>query len=339
MLAICSFFLFITHANAGEIEYTGIAIINNNDLKSAQNNSLKNALIGGINKYIKDNAPERKADITEDYFMFLESYEIVSRKIDGNRINTTVRMLINDLIKEDVAVYATKQVNTAVFLISGLPEYVNESHASQVLSDVFASKQFTTTEQTAFEQGLIDRKNRSDVQTAFQSASASQYLFEFNFNVVNYKAGESCTVQSDSSYMSASNLGKSIPVLRTVVTVESEDAEQCILNAVQSSVDTALIQVREKLIPSPIQQRELHKIQLVIKGITGLRIANNIMDTLNKRKMLVSTNMDGFYGNEAVFTVECYFTPEELANQIHKIGLESVSEIGYSDTGVHLTVK
>ena len=78
---------------AAEVTYTSRAQITGSDLRAAQKNSLNNALLGGIRKYIQDNAPEHKGEINKDYFMFIDSYTVISRTIVNNYVQTTVRIV------------------------------------------------------------------------------------------------------------------------------------------------------------------------------------------------------------------------------------------------------
>ncbi len=323
--------------HAGEVEYTGSAHIFKNDVRSAQKSSLNNALLGGIRKYLQQVAPERKADITNDYLVFVNDYRILRRELNGADVITTVRIDIDDMITEDVATHVTRQINTAVFLITGLPDYIKEEQARRIVSSVFLDNQFTTKDQIPFEQELIDRSNSADVQTAFQSVS-SQYLFDIKFTLKNYRGGESCELISDSSYISLGNLSKSIPILRTEVTVEDNDTAQCILTAVRLSTETMLQHTREKLIPTPGVKLELMQYKLCFENADELRTINYIIDTLNKRKYLVKSEMTEFFDDEALFDVSCYFLPSELARKVKDIKLNGIKDVKYDDDSVTIVL-
>ena len=324
---------FALSAYSGEVEYTGGAQILKSDVRSSQKSSLNNALLGGIRKYLRQVSPEYGGDITNDHLVFINSYKIVRRELRGNNILTTVRIDIDDIIREEIAGFIAQQTNTAVFLVSGIPDYVKEERVRLTLSALFNDYLFTTKDQALFEQELIDRSNRTDVQSAFQSVS-SQYLFEMKFSLKSYKSGESCELTSDSLYASHNDVSKSIPILRTEVTVEDDDPAKCILTGIRLSAETMLAHARKHFISSPGVKLELKQYELRFKGAHELKSINNIIGTLSKRKFLIKSEMTEFFGDEAIFEVSFYFSPAEFAQKVKDANLSNIKRVGYDENSV-----
>lgn len=331
LFILTAFFICLSAVSyAGEVTYTGRATIIKDDIRSAQKNSLNNALLGGIKQYIKSNSPGHKGDITADYFVFIKNYTILERKLNGNSVQTKVKIELDDTITDEVAVFVTGQVNTALFYVKGLSEYIKLNDIRKDLSDIFYEMQFSTNEQVAFEQEIIDPDKNDDILTAFQSVS-SQYLFNFTFNVKDYKAGESCTVVSDSYYISINNITKRVPVIRSEVTVEDEDMVNCMKSAVYASVENSLMQVREKLIAAPGEKIQEYTYNIRFEGVEDLRAINEVIDTLQKRKLIAGYEMTEMYGTEAVFSVKSYFLPSDLMKRIGQLNMPEIADIASGD--------
>ncbi|MDR0453783.1 MAG: hypothetical protein LBH05_03105 [Deferribacteraceae bacterium] len=333
-LLILLFLLFPAYpVNAGEIESTGSARIIKGDVRSAQKSSLNSALLGGIHKYLRQVSPNRSESITNDHFGFINSYKILRRELRGDDILTTVRIDIDDIIAEETMGNVAAQFNTAVFLASGVPNYVNNDQARQTISSVFSANHFTTKNQLKFEQELIDRSNLNDIQTAFQSVSA-QYLFDIKFTLKNYKSGESCELICDSSYTSVNNISKSVPILRTESTVEDKDLAGCILTAIRLSTETMLSHTRKHFVSLPGIKADLKQYELRFKGAGELKIINSIIDMLKKRKYLTEYEMTEFFYDEAIFDVSFYFSTEEFAQKLRASNINGVEDIEYDDNSV-----
>jgi hypothetical protein len=322
---------------AGEIEFTGRATILKEDVRSAYKNSLNNALLGGIRRYMRPYLQERGADITDDYIMFIDNYTILRREVVNNTVVTAVHMNINDMITEDMASYVTNQMNTAVFIMSGLPEYVTENQIRPIVAKSLTDMQFSTNGQTQFEREIVDRKNRYDILNAFRSVSP-QYLFDFKFTLKSYKADESCTLQSESSYIPSGSIAPS-PILLTEVTIEDNNTAQCIREAVKTSVDTALAHMRDRLVPLPGEKPTLHEYVIEFHGVSAMRIINEIMETLEKRTYVTTYTMNTFFNDEADFTVSSYLPIQEFTDKINSLNLEGVNPAEYDDGKVMIRVK
>jgi hypothetical protein len=328
--------LSCTISYAGEIEFTGRATILKEDVRSAYKNSLNNALLGGIRRYVQQNLPDRAADITDDYIMFVDNYTILRREVVNNTVVTGVHININPLLTDDIAGYFTNQMNTAVFIMSGLPEYVTENQIRPVVSQSLLEMQFSTNDQLQFEREIIDRKNRYDVLNAFRSVSP-QYLFDFKFTLKSYKAEESCTLQSDSSYTPAGSITPT-PILLTEVTIEDNDTTACIKGAVKTSIDTALAHLRERLVPFPGEKLVLNKYIIEFQGVSEMRTLNDIMATLERRKYITTFAMNEFFDDEASFSVESYLPIQEFTDNINALSLENTEPAEYDDGKVLIKV-
>ena len=329
--------IFCEHADAGVVEYTGRATIVNNDLRTAQRNSLQNALIGGLSQQIRSRTG-RTGAVTSDYMMFIKEYTILKRELVENVVITTVRINIDDMITQEIATQVAPRVNTAVFLVTGLPQYINNATVRTNLSNIFNRKQFTTKEQIAFEQEIIDIKNRSDIDNALL-AVGSQYLFELNFDVKSYVAGESCTVLVDAKYREASNLSRVHPIQHKEISIEDGDTTNCIYRAVNEAGETALNQVRQALIVSPGDPMVLHKYTVTTTGLIQLKEINDVINDLKKRKYLITSTMSEFSVGQAVFTVESYFSTQDLAGRIRASNYKTIENIQFSLTDVSFEMK
>lgn len=332
LLIISCLLFYAANVFAGEVTFTGRAHIVKEDVRTAQANSLNNALIGGINSYVKANVKNRTINVTAEHFMFVNEYEIIDRIIKDDFVVTTVKININDMITQDVAVHVAGRSNTAVFVAKGLPDFARAETVRKNISDLFAEYQFTMKDQIPFEQELIDLKSRDDALMAFQSVS-SQYMFEFDFNLKSFKAGESCTVATNSSYVAIADIGKRVPVLRTDITVEEASSADCFYKAVEESVRASLKQTRDKLIKSPEAQAVQTKFQLVFTGRTQLKNINTIVNDLKKRKYVSSAQMSEFFNNQAIYVVESYYSPEELSRKINELGYAEIERINITLDG------
>jgi hypothetical protein len=317
--SILTFFvIYGLSARSGEVTFTGKARVIKDDVRSAMEASRVNALLGGVGKYLRIVQPKNDSNVTEEYLMFVEDYTIEARWLSGSTVYTTVKVTVNDLIKEELAVYSTKQINSVVFLFSGLPEYVPENEVKRLITGVLERNQFSASHQAAFEREVIDPKNRLDIQAAMQTVTGAQYVFDFKFNLTDYVAGEYCRLISDTSYISSKNLDVVVPVLRTELTLEDNETSPCISFAIESSLEKVMEQVRKKLIPLPSKQLELLQYTVVFKNVTDLKTINEVISTLVRRKVLVSSDIEEFFDDEAAYSVQTYLTPEELAKQVEK---------------------
>lgn len=334
--------LFLMHASfiyAGEITYTGRAHIVKDDVRAAQTNSLNNALIGGLSSYVKSNAKDSSVNVTPEYLMFVTEYQILERNVTDDYVVTKVKLVIDDMIAQDMSVHAVNRSNTAVFLAKGLPDFVKADTIRKNIGAIFNEYYFTVKDQISFEQEIIDISSGADALMAFQSIS-SQYYFEFNFNLTSFKAGESCTLTSSSSYASIADVNKSVPVLRTEITVEEASAEECIYRAVNESVRASLKQTRDKLVKSPEVQLKLNKFQLVFTGKTQLKSINSIINDVKKRKYVVGAQMSEFFNNQAVYVIESYYSAEELAAKLRDLEYVEVERINVTlDNTVNLVLR
>ena len=331
-------FAFSLSAFGGEITYTARATIFGGDVRTAQKNALSSALLGGIRSYITTNEPDYQGEITSDYLMFINSYTITKRQLTGGAVSITVHIILDETITDDSATYMTTQANSAVFLISGLPNYVDVAEARRAVSDVFVDSQFSVNDQIAFEQEIIDQSRRADVLTAFQAVS-SQYMFEFKFNVKSFKAGETCTLEGTSSYSASSNITKIVPIISTEVSVDDEDPSECLLKALNTSVDNALVHVRETFIPAPEIKREVYKYTLNFTDVPNLKDVTDLLEALSKRRFLIKYEMTDFYSNQAAFNIECYLEPDEMAEKIAGMEFASVEEVTILDDEVTLKMR
>jgi hypothetical protein len=315
---IALFILFSIAAYSGEVTFTGKARIIKDDVRSAMEASRVNALLGGVGKYMRIVLPKSEANITEEYLMFVDNYTIEARWLSGATVYTTVKINVNDLISEELAVYSTKQLNTAVFLFSGLPDYVPDGEVKKLIVSVLERNQFSTSHQTVFEREVIDPKSRLDVQAAFQAATGAQYMFDFKFNLLDFAAGEYCRLLVDSTFISSKNIDVITPVLRTELRVEDNESNSCIAFAIETSLENTIEHLRKKLIPLPAKQLELLRYNIIFKNVSELKTINGIIDTLVKRKILLTADIEEFFDDEAAYSVETYIPPEELALQVEK---------------------
>ncbi|MDR2400975.1 MAG: hypothetical protein LBD73_04910 [Deferribacteraceae bacterium] len=325
-------------AIAGEITYTGKARVIKDDVRSAMEASRVNALLGGINKYMRSVLPNNNTNITEEYLMFVDNYTIEARWLAGSNVYTTLKINVNDLISEELAVYSAKQINTAVFLFSGLPDYVPDGEVKKLIIGVLERNQFSTSYQTAFERDVIDPKSRLDIQAALQTVTGAQYMFDFKFNLADFAAGEYCRLLIDTTYISSKNIDLVVPVLRTELRIEDNESNSCIAYAIETSLETVMEHLRKKLIPLPAKQLELLQYPIIFKNVTELRTINGIIDTLVKRKVLVTADIEEFFDDEAAYSVETYLAPEELAKQVEKQKFENVRLLSVAADALEITV-
>ena len=329
--------IFWERADAGVVEYTGKATVVNNDLRTAQRNSLQNALIGGLSQHVRSKT-RRTGAVTNDYLTFIKDYTILKRELVENVVSTTVRINIDDMITQEIATQVAPRVNTAVFLVSGLPQYTNSATVRSNLTNIFNLKQFATKEQIAFEQEIIDPKNRADVENAFL-AVGSQYLFELNFDIKSYVAGESCTLVVDARYRESSNLARVTPIQHKEITIEEGNTTNCIYQAVNEASESALNQVRQSLIVSPGAPMVLHKYTVIATGLIQLKELNDVMNDLKRRKYLISSAMSEFSVGQAIYTVESYFTTQDLASRITSLNFGTINNIQSTPINVSFEMK
>jgi hypothetical protein len=335
---IIAFILFSLCAYSGEVTFTGKARIIKDDVRSAMEASRINALLGGVSKYMRIALPDSDLNITEEYLMFVNNYTIDARWLAGSTVYTTVKININDLITEELAIYSAKQLNTVVFLFSGLPDYVPDGEVRKLIAGVLERNQFSTVHQAAFERDLIDPKSRLDIQAAFQSAMGAQYMLDFNFNLLEYAAGEYCRLLLDATYISSKNIDVITPVLRAELKIDDNDSNNCIAYAIETSLENAVEHLRKKFIPLPSEQMELLRNAVVFKNVTELKTINSITDTLVKRKILVTANIEEFFDDEAAYSVETYLAPQELAKQVEKQKFENIRELTPATDALEITI-
>ncbi|MDR2868942.1 MAG: hypothetical protein LBV04_00660 [Deferribacteraceae bacterium] len=309
-------------AEAAEITYTGRA--GGGDLRAAQRSSLYGALLGGVKRYVQVNAPNRRGEVTSDDLMFINSFEILSRTMSGGGVNTTVRIDIDDMVLDDVSAAMKADSNSAVFHISGLPSYVNVNSNRSGLRAVFDKHQFSTNDQVAFEQEVVDPNRRQDVLTAFEAIGA-QYLFDMRFNVNN--AGGSCTVISEVTYTKSDNVSNVRPVLNTETVLQNPDSAQCVTAAVSAAVDNTLAHMRNTLVPAPAAKVEDYTYNLHFSNIQDLRSINELMVTLQQRRLVNRSEQKEWTGEETTFEVDSYLLPDELAYRIATLQFSGVESI------------
>jgi hypothetical protein len=61
------------------------------------------------------------------------------------------------------------------------------------------------------------------------------------------------------------------------------------------------------------------------------------MDTLLKRKILISSDMEEYFADEASFAVETYLDTEDLASHIEKLKFDDVVYISYDEDSIKLS--
>ncbi|MDR2104158.1 MAG: hypothetical protein LBP51_00210 [Deferribacteraceae bacterium] len=322
----------------GEVAFTGKARIIKDNVRSAMEASRVNALLGGVGKYMRSVIPNNDVTITEEYLMFVDNYTIEARWLSGSTVYTTLKINVNDLISEEIAVYSAKQLNTAVFLFSGLPDYVPDGEVRRLIMGVLERNQFSTSYQPAFEREVIDPQSRLDIQAALQAVTGAQYMFNFKFNLTDYAAGEFCRLQIDTTYISSKNLDVVVPILRTELKVEDNETKSCIAYSIETSLESVMQHLRKKLIPLPTRQLELVQYPIIFKNVTELRTINNIISTLVKRKVLAAANIEEFFDDEAVFSVETYLPPQELAKQVEKQKFDHIRRLNPIDNGLEISI-
>jgi hypothetical protein len=252
--------------------------------------------------------------------------------MSGDTVVTTVRIRVNELIRDDIVDFLASQTNTTVFTFVGLPDFIRENQVRNIITRQLLEKQFASRNQLQFEQEIVDIRNRPSVINAFRAVSA-QYLIEFRFTVRNYRAGESCTVHSDMSYTVAGTT-TSVPVIMLEVTMDEGNPNQCILNAVENLVELSLNHMRQALVPAPRERIVLSRYTMTFVNVSGLRAINTIADDLRRRKITTTSEMYNFFDDQAEFNVESHLSAQDLAERIRRLNIEAIQAVEYTDRSI-----
>jgi hypothetical protein len=129
-----------------------------------------------------------------------------------------------------------------------------------------------------------------------------------------------------------------IPVLMLEVTIEEGDPDRCVLNAVENAVEESLTHMRAALVPAPREKITLSQYTLTFTNVPDLRTINNIVDSIRRRKLATSSDMNSFFDDEAVFSVESYLSATDLAERIRGLNIETVQSVNYKNNDITITI-
>ncbi|GHU84285.1 hypothetical protein AGMMS49941_01520 [Deferribacterales bacterium] len=309
----------------------------NGDLRSAQKRALNNALMGGLRLYVEGLRPAKPLNIGEEHLTFIKSYAILSRTLSGDSVETTVRLNIDDAIGDEAANNMVSNTSQAVFVVTGLPDYMKTDDVRRALADIFRQYQYSTNDQIAFEQEVIDQENHSDLLSAFQSISA-QYVYNFHVKLTDLAAGSSCTLVADTSYATATKSSSLVHLMRKEVVANDSDAAKCVQLALNKAVDAALLFSRGSVAQASAQKAELYNVTISFEG-QDAKTTNSVIDTLKKRRIVLTGDMSSFDGNVSIFEVTGYLAASALADRIRSLGFDGVAGISQSGRTVNIKLK
>ncbi len=311
----------VSTALAVEIEGTGIAVIEDGNVKKAEDEAFNKALKNTLNRFFNSSnrpAGENIPEITEEFYRFITSYRILERKAEETEVTYRIMADIDDIAINNINYYIREATNSAVFEITGLPE--NEEMKERLLStakELFEQRRFTTKYNDDFLSGLPDVPSPADVIAAY-SASLAQYLFMLSVNTSFEETGDLvyCTVELFTKPYSRKKEFNTIKVVSKAV---NESRISCANEAFRSSAGKTLDYVRRELIKAPGVKTTDSNYEIRAVNFGKFIRVKTFMDFLKRREIISDYKIHTFSIDEVSFEVKSFFDRPQFIKNIRDL--------------------
>ncbi len=301
---------------AYNVTTTGKATISKNRLRDAYHSAIKNARLGAIRWYYKENNQDVK--VTYEYLKFIRSYTILEQNIEEDAVVVKLRIDLDDIALQDASLLLNQYSDTAVYVYRGINEAtLPDKQVKNAITTVLSSKQFSLSNQANFLGKITDISDNTQVEKAFKGIDTNVLLI-FDFEPVlsfeNFKdSNNTCELTTTVTINDKKGESKTIQI---VTGSNNTNPAYCYNDAVKQATNETITYVRENIVKLPESVAKLQKYEVKLINANNFVLTKNIMDTLSKRGLIKSSKTVSYTQKSVVFEVESYFSPEELGGKI-----------------------
>lgn len=295
---------------------TGKAIIVEENLKNAENSSLKSALIDAIYSYFTTyKSTEDIPDINEEFFKFIKSYKIVNRKVENYSVIYNVEANIDEFAINDATYFLKKIIHSVVYSINTDNNIIGiDKSLKDILTNTFSSYNFSVKYQEDFEIETPEDLNLNDRLANFGKSKANFYFIftiEPEFTKLDQK-----TLCKLSLITKIYTKKEAFPTIKIVVNELAENDTDALAGAFKKASEKTVQYVRNNLVKMPNNRYEEQAIDIIFLNFNSFLKLNNLLTFLKEKGFVENFSLKSYSMAEAKFEIVTRFTPDRLIEKI-----------------------
>jgi len=305
-------------ANAYVIQGSSLKRVMNGNIVEADAEAREAALLNALHNYfnrLKENRPNKEIpDVTTEFFKFIKSYKIANREYIDNSVRYTILADVDDVALNDLMYFVTNVVNTAVYNITGLSR---ELETNDKIAASFADYKFDTKYQSDFQANLRENSTEKERRSTFRK-SQPQYFMDMS--VLREPSAEgSCTIILTTKTYSKT---KEFQTLKTKSSSESDNEDECVMDALTLNLLKTLSYVRTNFIPLPSAEKIEKTFSITAENYGNFATPKKLMDELQTRSFINSYKIISFAGSKLSIEAQTYVDADVLIKKLQSIEAE-----------------
>jgi hypothetical protein len=318
--AISLSFLFSGTASAVYINGSGSAVIQDNNLKQAEDLARDNALKNALRSYFANPSNLNSAqmpEITKEFFKFITGYKILSRSVQDFTVTYNISADIDDIALSNINHYIREATNSVVFYIMGNAKGEQKSDLLDEASSILEKNRFTIKYNSDFLAEIPDRPSPSDLITAF-AGSQAQYLLVFTIN--SQMEPQDDVIRCETELLTKPiSRGEEFSTIKVVKKTVQETEDLCASESFKAAANTTVEYIRKNIIKLP--QSEVVDTDYNIKAVNFGKFSRvkTFIDFLQRRDILTSYKIKTYSIEEVVIEAETSFDRDSLLRNINSL--------------------
>ncbi|BAI80057.1 hypothetical protein DEFDS_0575 [Deferribacter desulfuricans SSM1] len=297
----------INICNAAIYESIGNAVIENNDLKTADRKALDNALIEAIKKHFENVTLDKNKipEITNEYIRFVKSYKILDRYVKDYTVYYHMIVDVDEITVDDLPLFFNTLKQSVVYYFENTPENISPDDLNKLFNHYNLSLKY----QDSFTFNLPPNPSYDDILNEFAKNDA-RYLIIFTYKKLQNSLNNiGCKTELKVETYTKTKKFKTIKIISTK---SLPDMTECIKDSLMSSIDKALNYIKTNYIELPKIEKVQQNITITFINFKDFNTIQKFLEELTNRHYIDEVKIKSFSMDEAVYDVTTVLSLENL---------------------------